>query len=151
MAQEFTYPSSAVPAVTIVAEGINGQPAPLQSLQVGGVGPDGDLHPLSTDNSGVLNVNTSSSVLPTGAATSANQVLEIAQLTAIDTATTALALRSAGSLTPVAFDEVDLTYVPSGNGAGQVATAVYKLATVTKATLTLSYDSSNRLTSVVKS
>jgi hypothetical protein len=49
------------------------------------------------------------------------------------------------SLVPVEYDEIDLTY----NGDGTVATAVYKSATVTVATLTLGYTSGN-LTSVVR-
>ena len=53
-------------------------------------------------------------------------------------------------LVPREYDQIDLTYVPSGNGVGEVQTAVYKLATVTQATLTLTYDSSNRLSSVVR-
>ena len=48
------------------------------------------------------------------------------------------------------FDEIALTYVPSGNGAGEVSTAVFKLASATVATLTLTYDSNNKLTGVVK-
>lgn len=78
-----------------------------------------------------------SSALPTGAATSANQVTELTRLS--------------GSLVPTAYDEINLTYIPSGNGTGQIATAVYKLVTVTQKTLTLTYDASNRLTSVVAS
>ncbi len=76
-----------------------------------------------------------------GVATSANQSTEINLLTT----------RLSGSLVPTAYDEIDLTYVPSGNGAGQIATVLYKLATVLVATLTLSYDGSNNLISVVKS
>ena len=53
-------------------------------------------------------------------------------------------------LVPTEYDQIDLTYVTVGNGIGEVQTAVYKLATVTQATLTLSYDSSNRLSSVVR-
>ncbi len=53
-------------------------------------------------------------------------------------------------LVPYKYDEVVTTYVPSGNGVGEVATAVYKLATVTVATLTMTYDSSNRITNVVR-
>jgi len=79
-----------------------------------------------------------------GGATAANQVLEIAELAELNT-------KLGGSLTPVAFDEVALTYVPSGNGVGEIQTAVYKLATVTVKTLTLSYDGSNRLSGVVAS
>ena len=63
----------------------------------------------------------------------------------------AIISRLSGSLVPTAFNEIDLTYVPSGNGVGQVQTAIYKLAGVTVATLTLSYDAGNNLTSVVKS
>lgn len=78
------YPSSsggsANPSI-----GVNGATAPTSSTEVGGIGPDGNLHPVSTDNSGVLNVNTTpasgsvqhvivdSSALPTGASTSSLQ------------------------------------------------------------------------------
>lgn len=60
------------------------------------------------------------------------------------------AINVRSGLVPREYDQIDLTYVPSGNGAGEVATATYKLATVTQATLTLTYDSSNRVTSVVR-
>lgn len=56
----------------------------------------------------------------------------------------------AGGFVTEPFDEIDLTYVPSGNGVGEIQTATYKLAGVTVNILTLSYDSSNRLSSVVK-
>jgi hypothetical protein len=49
------------------------------------------------------------------------------------------------------YDEIVLTYVASGNGAGEIETVVYKLATATQATLTLSYDANNKLSSVVQS
>lgn len=48
-------------------------------------------------------------------------------------------------------DEIAMTYVTAGNGVGEIETVVYKLATVTQATLTLSYDSNNKLNGVVKS
>lgn len=143
------YPSSS--SSTNPSVGLNGSTAPTSSTEVGGIGADGNLHALSTDNSGVLNVNTTSSVLPTGAATAANQTTEISRLTDIDTAVTALNVRTAGSLVPLAYNEIDLTYVVSGNGIGQIATAIYKLASSTVATLTMSYDASNNLSSVVKS
>lgn len=64
----------------------------------------------------------------------------------------ALQVRSLGSsLVSEVYDEIVLTYVPSGAGAGEIATATYKLATVTVATLTFSYNASNQLTSIVKS
>lgn len=55
------------------------------------------------------------------------------------------------SLVPARYDEIDLTYVAAGNGAGEIQTVTYKLATVSIATLTLTYNASNKLTSVVKS
>lgn len=113
--QEFTYPSSASPTLNINSEGVNGQPAPLDSLQVGGKDNNGDLQPLSVTSAGILNVNVAS------------------------------------SLVPVTYDEIDLTYIVAGNGTGQVGTAVYKLAGTTVKTLTLSYDASNRLSTVVAS
>lgn len=64
----------------------------------------------------------------------------------------ALAVTAGGSsLTPSAYDEVDLTYVPSGNGAGQIATVVYKLESITVATVTMTYNSDNKLVSSVRS
>lgn len=48
-------------------------------------------------------------------------------------------------------DEISLTYVAAGNGAGEIETVTYKLSTVTQAVLTLAYDSNNKLTSVTKS
>lgn len=57
----------------------------------------------------------------------------------------------AGVLVPDQYDEIDLTYVPSGNGAGEIQTVIYKLSGSTVATLTLSYNSSNKLITVVKS
>lgn len=170
MAQEFTYPSSAVSSNPSV--GIAGSPAPTSATEVAGVGPDGNLHPISTDNSGVTNVNivndsaapfhviVDSSALPTGASTSANQATEIASLSTIATNTTGSATaanqatmltRLSGALVPTAYNEIDLTYITSGNGTGQVGTAVYKLTGSTVKTLTLTYDASNRLSTVVAS
>ena len=55
------------------------------------------------------------------------------------------------TLVPTSYDEIVLTYVTSGNGIGEIETATYKLSSVTVATLTLSYDSQNRLSGVVSS
>jgi hypothetical protein len=52
---------------------------------------------------------------------------------------------------PPEYDEIELTYITSGNGTGEVETVIYKLDSVTQATLTLSYDANNRLSGVVKS
>jgi hypothetical protein len=48
-------------------------------------------------------------------------------------------------------DEIELTYVTSGNGIGEIGTVVYKLNSTTVATLTLSYDANDKLSGVVKS
>lgn len=82
--------------------------------------------------------------LPTGAATQST----------LGTLSTNIANRLAGNLVPFAFDYVTLTYVPSGNGTGEISTVIYKTGGsggTTVATLTLAYDSSNRLSSVTKS
>lgn len=60
----------------------------------------------------------------------------------------------AGGLVTEPYDYIVLTYVPSGNGAGQIQTATYKnggSSGTTVAVLTLAYDSGNNLISVTKS
>jgi len=52
---------------------------------------------------------------------------------------------------PDNYDSIELTYVSSGNGIGEVETVTYKLSSTTVATLTLSYDAQNRLSGVSKS
>jgi len=54
------------------------------------------------------------------------------------------------SIQPHAYDSIDITYITTGNGVGEVGTVTYKLATVTVATLTLTYDVNNNLISVVR-
>jgi hypothetical protein len=56
-----------------------------------------------------------------------------------------------GVFVPAVFDGIELTYVTVGNGIGEIATVTYKLGSINLNTLTLGYDSSNRLISVVKS
>lgn len=56
-----------------------------------------------------------------------------------------------GILVPETYDEIDLTYVAAGNGVGEIQTVTYKLSGSTVATLTLTYNASNKLTTVVKS
>lgn len=145
--------------------GTNGAPAPGSSTLVAGENPSGLQQPLQTDANGnllvtpdptsVQHVIVDSSALPTGAATEATlesidtSTNEIAQDTSVIIANTANLSRLSGSLVPTAYNEVDLTYVPSGNGVGQIQTAVYKLAGVTVKTLTLTYDASNNLSTVV--
>ncbi len=73
-----------------------------------------------------------SSALPSGAATEASLAL--------------LNAKSAGSLAPVAHDEVVTTYV---GATSKINTVTYKLASATVKVLTFSYDGSDRLTGVV--
>lgn len=55
-----------------------------------------------------------------------------------------------GGFITSSYTEIDLTYVPSGNGVGQIQTVTYKNGSIVLNTLTLSYDGSNNLISVVK-
>lgn len=51
------------------------------------------------------------------------------------------------------YDYVALTYVAAGNGAGEVETATYKsggAGGVTVATITITYDGSDRISTVAK-
>lgn len=76
MSQALYYPS---PSLTLSAIGANGAAIPTTSILVSGS--DGtNLRPLATDSSGHLIIDGTT----TGGATAANQVLEIAQLTAIN-------------------------------------------------------------------
>lgn len=96
----------------------------------------------------IVPVSLSSVPLPTGAATAANQVLEIADLDSIDANINS---RLSGSLVPTAYDEIDIAYVVAGPGAGQIQTATYKLASSTVKTVTITYDGSDRIATVVAS
>jgi len=142
--QTYTGNTSTSLAETVVA---NGSSAPGYTLQVG-IMKGGVTEPITSGSATsansipvVIASDQAALPLPTGAATSANQTTEINLITT----------RLTGSLVPTAFDEIDLTYIVSGNGTGQIGTAVYKLASVTVKTLTLTYDSSNRLSTVVAS
>lgn len=79
------YPSAGGAAAANASVGTNAITAPSSSTQVAGVGADGNLHPLSTDNAGVQNVNVVSSALPSGAATSAAQTTGNTSLATIAT------------------------------------------------------------------
>ena len=81
----------------------------------------------------------------------ANQVI---RSTAVELASGELAQKVAvlgGNLVPQQYDQITLTYITSGNGTGEIGTAVYKYDGNTVATLTLTYDGSNRLTDVIRS
>jgi hypothetical protein len=68
-----------------------------------------------------------------------------------DEATGSMQTKAVSGLVTIPYDNLALTYVPSGDGAGQIQTVVYKQGATTVATLTLTYNSSNKLISVVKS
>lgn len=66
---------------------------------------------------------------------------------------TPLNVATVNSLVSVPYDYIALTYILSGNGAGQIGTATYKVggsAGTTVATLTLQYDAGSNLISVTK-
>lgn len=61
--------------------------------------------------------------------------------------------RMGNGLVPGGYDYIGLTYVASGNGAGEIETVTYKTGGsggTTIATLTLAYDASNNIASVTK-
>ena len=65
-----------------------------------------------------------------------------------------LEARLPGSLVPETHDYIATTYVAAGNGIGEIETVTYKTGGAggsTVATLTLTYDGSNRLSSVTRS
>lgn len=60
-------------------------------------------------------------------------------------------LGMAGSLVPDQYDQISLTYIAAGPGAGEIYTVTYKLSGTSICILTLTYDGSNRLIDVVRS
>lgn len=62
-------------------------------------------------------------------------------------------LEAIAGMVTEAYDYKAFTYVPSGNGAGEVATIVFKTGGsggVTVATITFAYNSDHEVTSVTK-
>ncbi len=58
-----------------------------------------------------------------------------------------------GKLVPDTFDHITLTYVSSGDGTGEIETSTYReggSGGTVVGTLTLAYDSSDRLSTVTK-
>lgn len=101
---------------------------------------------LKADLSETQPISAASLPLPAGAATESSLAAQAADISLLEA-------RLAGSLIPDAHDYIAVTYVASGNGAGEIETATYKsggAAGTTVATLTLAYDASNRLISVTK-
>jgi hypothetical protein len=48
------------------------------------------------------------------------------------------------------YDSIELTYVAAGNGVGEIETVVYKYDGNTVATINLTYNASNEITSITK-
>lgn len=123
--QNYCWPSSSEVTVDIAAQGVNGDVAPSESLQVGGVNPDGDLEPISIAADGSLEVSVVNAIpLPAGAATEAKQDAQIvletagnASLAAINTKTPAL---SSGRV-PV---DVQASVLPTGAATETTLSAV---------------------------
>jgi hypothetical protein len=65
----------------------------------------------------------------------------------VNTTLAALSAKTAGALVPFAHDEVVNTYI---GVTSRIATTVYKLAGVTVATVTYTYDGSNRLVNILR-
>lgn len=53
-----------------------------------------------------------------------------------------------GNVVPSDWDDINITYVTSGNGTGEIETVTYSLEGSPIVTLSLSYDSGNRLIGV---
>jgi hypothetical protein len=73
---------------------------------------------------------------------------------AIDPVYNAVRVENIAQLVPQIYDSLTLSYIASGNGSGQIGTVNYYvggLSGTLVSSLTLSYDSSNRLISVVNS
>lgn len=68
-----------------------------------------------------------------------------------DESSNSLQTQSMGSLVPEPYDELVLTYVTAGNGLGEIETVTYKKDGSTIAVITLGYDGSDKLISVVRS
>ena len=116
-----------------------------------------------------IEVDVTASVLPTGAATEATLagVATEATLATLGTETTLLAIdnstaniqniltdisvKTAGSLVPLFYDNLEITYVTSGPGTGEISTVVYYDGSTVVATLTFTYDGSDRLQTVARS
>ena len=86
----------------------------------------------------------------------ANDVIIKDPTTGIPTNVTAGALHvlNFGTLVPSIYDYIALTYVASGNGEGEVETVTYKTggaSGTTVATLTLTYNSDDEVSTVTKS
>lgn len=81
------------------------------------------------------------------------QTSDVATSGAYDSVHEAIRIENISQLVPEVYDSIALTYWASGNGIGQIETVMYYeggLSGALVATLTLNYDSSARLISVVR-
>jgi hypothetical protein len=152
MSQAFRYPSNSA-SVSISAVGTNDAAAPATSIQIGGQDVGGILRPLLTDADGKLQVEITESVLPTGAATAANQVLELAELADINTSLASIDVSTqvfAACVNPVGVLQVGgADYGSGGNfvayvdSAGKVHVAVEESALPSGAATSAKQDTGN--------
>lgn len=73
---------------------------------------------------------------------------------AYDDANSAFRVNLISELIPQAYDYIALTYVAAGPGTGEIQTVTYKTGGAggtTVAVLTLTYDGSNRLSTITRS
>jgi len=119
-----------------------------------------DSVPVNIASDQTVPISATALPLPTGAATSALQTTGNAILTTINTSLdnieTDIGLledRLSGSFVPDEFDFNLITYRTTGNGIGEIDQVVYRTGGsggTIQATLTLVYDSSDRLSTVTK-
>lgn len=81
----------------------------------------------------------------------ANQVIRKSTTTLADGSFATQVLAAGGNLVPEQYDEIDLTYVAAGNGAGEIGTVTYSLSGQVIATLTLTYNAQNKVSNVTRS
>jgi hypothetical protein len=118
---------------SLTTEGTPGQPIPQKAVVVAAQDLSGNTQTLKVDGNQSLYTIVAGSVLPSGAAT--------------ESTLSAFATKSASAAVTEAFDEQVIAYV---GATTDINTVTYKLAGTTVATLTMSYDGSNRLVGVVK-
>lgn len=86
-------------------------------------------------------------------ASQSHQVTETNLSNSFDAANNAIQTVQLAQLVPQTYDSIELTYVTAGNGLGEIETVTYKqggTGGTQVALLTLSYDASNNLISVVR-
>lgn len=105
-------------------------------------------------NSELDSQSTTLTSIDTKVSTAANQVTAQTSLSNIESDLNDLNARLAGNLVPETFDYMSLTYVAAGNGAGEIETVTYNTGGAggtTVATLTLTYDANNNVSTITRS